>query len=118
MIEKSPGMVVYRAKRFQRALADVGFFSTSVLPFEIPIELPEINGTDADLRTYTVDDPLTGHSCNIAALSISPGRTSSRGGRIERVRYPASDPGRPSDNVRTGAWWVHGSVETDRYPPF
>jgi SAM-dependent methyltransferase len=43
-----------RSENFiQRAFADVAFFSTLVLPFEIPIELPrpEIHRTDGDLRT-------------------------------------------------------------------
>ena len=52
----------FRSEDFiQRVFREAGFAEVSVIPFEIPIDLPKPipNGTDADLATYTVIDPVT-----------------------------------------------------------
>jgi len=48
-------------RKTRQALERAGFDDIAITPFEIPIDLPKpiSSGTDDDLRTYTVRDPVT-----------------------------------------------------------
>lgn len=52
----------FRAENTVRYLMlEAGFTDIEIIPFDIPIDMPKPiqNGTDADLATYTVIDPVT-----------------------------------------------------------
>lgn len=67
IVEKSQGhpeglKFWFRSEQFvRRAFHEAGFQEIEILPFDIPIDLPQPvpNGTDSDLVTYTVRDPVT-----------------------------------------------------------